>query len=129
MLKSDDFPSINTVLGEIETHDISTKDGFDIMINSVQIPVWKSIFEYEEVQSAMSEVSSAAPALCSVDVNGIRTSYDRQIEMEDDDVAIKVSSIGNTLDPVFFCDALVSETAISEYKASIGMTTTAMFDD
>ena len=129
MLKSDDFPSINTALGEVETHDRLTKHGFDVMINSVQVHVSKSIFDHQEVQSAMSAVCSAAPALCSIDVNEIGTSYDRQIKMEDDDVAIKLSSISNTLDPVSFCDALVTEAAIFEYKASIGMTKTAMFDD
>ena len=51
------------------------------------------------------------------------------MELEDDEVAIKLSHISNTLDPVSFYDALVTEATISEYKTSIGMTSTAMYDD
>lgn len=48
---------------------------------------------------------------------------------EDDNVTIKLLIISNTLDPVSFCDVLVTEAAVSEYKVSIGMTSGAMFDD
>ena len=75
----------------------------------------------------MSEAISTKPTLCGVDVDNLETSYDQ--ELEDDEVAIKLSHISNTLDPVSFYDALVTEAAISEYKTSIGMTSTAMYDD
>ena len=99
------------------------------MISSVQAPISKSIFDHPKIQSAMSEVCSATPALCSVDVNKIETSYDQEMEIGDTHITIKLPSISNTLDSVSFCDALITEAAISEYKASIGMTSTAMFDD
>ena len=60
MLKSDDFPSINTVLGEVETRGRSTMDGFDVMINSVQAPVLKSIYDHQEIQLVTSEICSAS---------------------------------------------------------------------
>ena len=40
------------------------------------------------------------PALCSIGVD------DQEIEFENDEVVIKLSSISNTLDPVSFYDAL-----------------------
>ena len=123
MLKSDDFPSINSVLGEIETHDRSSEDGLAAMISSVQAPVSKSIFDLPEIQEAMSEACSSKPTLCSIGIE------DQEIELEDDKVAIKLSSISNTLDPVSFYEALATEAAVSEYKTSIGMTSTAMYDD
>ena len=55
-LKSDEFPSINTVLGVIEFHDRSSKDGLKIIINSVQAPVLKSIYDHQEIQSVTSEI-------------------------------------------------------------------------
>lgn len=99
------------------------------MITSVQNLVSKSIFDHPGTQSVMSEVCSAAPALFSLDVNKIEISYYREIEIEDDDVTIKLSSRSNTLNPVSFRDALVTENTISEYKVSIGMTSATMFDN
>ena len=46
MLKNDEFSRINTVLGEIETHDRSIKDGLEMINNSVQAPVLKSIYDH-----------------------------------------------------------------------------------
>ena len=60
MLKSDEFPRINTVLGEIETHDRSSKDGLEMINNSVQAPVLKSIYDHQEIQSVTSEICSAS---------------------------------------------------------------------
>ena len=59
-----------------------------------------------------SEVCSASPALCSVDANKIGTSCGQQSKIKDDKVAIKLLSIRNTLDSVFFCDALITEAAV-----------------
>ena len=53
----------------------------------------------------------------------------QQSEIEDDKVAIKLLSIGDTLDSVSFCDALITEAAVSKYKASIDMTTNAIFNN
>ena len=43
-------------------------------------------------------------------------------------VAIKLSEISKSLDPVFFYDTLVTEVAVLGYKTSIGTTSTAMYD-
>ena len=49
-----------------------------------------------------------------MDVSKIGTSCGQQIEIEDGKVAIKLSNIRNTLDSVSFCNALITETAVSE---------------
>ena len=53
---------------------------------------------------------------------------DREIKLEDDEVAIKLSGISKSLDPVFFYDAFVTEGAVLGYKTSVGTTSTAMYD-
>ena len=64
-----------------------------------------------------------------MDENKIGTSCGQQREIKDYKVAIKLSNIRNTLDFVSFCDALITEADVSEYKASIGVTTNAIFNN
>ena len=53
----------------------------------------------------------------------------QQSKIEDYKIAIKLSSIRNTLDSISFCDVFISEADVSEYKASIGVTTNAIFNN
>ena len=70
----------------------------------------------------------ATPALCNVDVNKIKT-YDREKKSKDDKVTIEVSSMSNMFYPIFFYDVLITKAAILEYTTSIGMNSTAIYDN
>ena len=64
-----------------------------------------------------------------MDKNEIGISCGQQSEIEDYKVAIKLSSIRNILNSVSFCDALIIEADVFEYKSSIGVTTNAIFNN
>lgn len=118
MIVDDDYLSIDLVLAVYNHVDRFGTNGIVLavgMLYNKSTPLEPTQMPLV-LNSLMSEAASEAKMLGGIDIYLV---YD-PMPVKRDEISVVLSSVSNTLDPIWFANGLVNDAAIFNFKMSVG---------